>query len=52
VPVYKDPADDQALSILRRCFPGREILAINCLPLIKQYGSLHCATMQLPAGVL
>jgi len=52
VPVYNDPADDQALSILRRCFPGREVLAINCLPLLQQYGSLHCATMQLPAGIL
>jgi agmatine deiminase len=52
VPVYNDKADDQALSVLQTCFPGREILAINCLPLIREYGSLHCATMQLPAGVL
>jgi agmatine/peptidylarginine deiminase len=52
VPVYNDPADDQALSVLRCCFPEREVLAINCLPLLQQYGSLHCATMQLPAGVL
>jgi agmatine deiminase len=33
-------------------FPGREIIGINCLPLIEQHGSLHCITMQLPAGVL
>ena len=52
VPVYNDPADEQALGVLRSCFPDREILAIDCLPLIRQYGSLHCATMQLPAGVL
>ena len=52
VPVYNDPADEQALGVLRSCFPDREIRAINCLPLIRQYGSLHCATMQLPAGVL
>ena len=30
----------------------REIVAIDCLPLIRQYGSLHCVTMQLPAGTL
>jgi len=52
VPAYNDPADRQALDVLQRCFPEREIIAINCLPLIQQYGSLHCATMQLPAGVL
>ena len=32
--------------------PGREIIAIDCLPLLKQHGSLHCITMQLPQGVL
>ena len=52
VPVYNDPADRQALSVLQRCFPGREMIAINALPLIEQYGSLHCATMQVPEGVL
>jgi agmatine deiminase len=52
VPVYNDPADQQALGVLQRCFPDRELIAINCLPLIQQYGSLHCATMQLPEGVL
>ncbi|MGB5178022.1 MAG: agmatine deiminase family protein [Gammaproteobacteria bacterium] len=52
VPVYNDPADQQALDVVQQCFPDREIIAINCLPLIQQYGSLHCATMQLPQGVL
>jgi len=52
VPVYNDPADKQALDVLRHCFPDREVLAINCLPLLQQYGSLHCATLQLPEGVL
>lgn len=52
VPTYADPADEEALSCLKGCFPGREIIGIPCLPLIAQYGSLHCVTMQLPAGVL
>jgi agmatine/peptidylarginine deiminase len=52
VPVYRDPADRAALERIAQCFPGREAVAIDCLPLIQQYGSLHCITMQLPAGVL
>jgi len=52
VPAYDDPADLIAQECLRACFPGRRIISIPCLPLIRQHGSLHCVTMQLPAGVL
>ncbi|GMR21316.1 MAG: agmatine deiminase family protein [Gammaproteobacteria bacterium] len=52
VPVYDDPADQTALQALSETFPDREVIAIDCLPLIQQYGSLHCITMQLPQGVL
>lgn len=52
VPTYRDPADAVALERLRGCFPQREVLGIDCLPIIAQYGSLHCLTMQLPEGVL
>jgi len=52
VPTYRDPADGVALDRLKSCFPGREIIGIDCLPLIAQHGSLHCVTMQLPMGVL
>ncbi len=52
VPTYDDPADEVALNTLYKCFPGREIIGINSLPLIEQHGSLHCVTMQFPAGVL
>lgn len=52
VPVYNDPSDEAALERLGACFPGREIIEIPCLPLISQYGSLHCVTMQLPAGAM
>lgn len=48
VPVYGDPADAIALERLRPCFPGREVIGIDCRPLIHQYGSLHCVTMQIP----
>ncbi len=52
VPTYEDPADRVALDRLRDCFPGRAVIGIDCLPLIAQHGSLHCVTMQIPAGVL
>jgi agmatine deiminase len=52
VPTYGDSADRVALQRLGACFPGREMVPVNCSPLIRQYGSLHCVTMQLPEGVL
>jgi agmatine deiminase len=52
MPAYGDPADAVATERLAAAFPDRKIVPINCLPLIHQFGSLHCATMQLPAGVL
>lgn len=52
VPTYNDPADDIALSRLKTCFPNRYIIGIECLALIRQYGSLHCSALQLPEGVL
>lgn len=52
VPTYNDPQDAAAMNILADVFPGREIIGIDCCPLIAQHGSLHCVTMQLPQGVL
>lgn len=53
VPTYGDQENDRkAVECVRLAFPGREIIGIDCLPLIEQHGSLHCVTMQLPVGVL
>ncbi len=52
VPTYDDPQDVVALECIQRGFPGREIISIPSLPLIQQFGSLHCVTMQLPKGVI
>jgi len=52
VPTYDDPLDAVALEQLRGCFPDREVVHLPCATLIRQYGSLHCVTMQLPAGVM
>ena len=52
VPTYGQPTDNGALAMIGLAFPGREIIGIDCRALIKQHGSLHCITMQLPTGVL
>ncbi|HEY5674940.1 MAG TPA: agmatine deiminase family protein [Malonomonas sp.] len=52
VPTYADPADTTALQTIAKAFPGREIIPVDCRPLIWQHGSLHCVTMQIPQGVL
>lgn len=52
VPTYNDPADAGALKALAGAFLGRSIVPVMCRPLIYQYGSLHCVTMQLPADVV
>lgn len=51
MPAYDDPADATAADILRACFSDREIVPIDCRALIRQYGGLHCATMQLPKAI-
>ncbi len=51
VPAYGDPADAEAAQIIGAAHPGREVVQIPCRPLIWQNGSLHCITMQLPAGI-
>ena len=52
VPAYGDAADDKAARIIGEAHPGREVVQIPCRPLIWQNGSLHCITMQLPAGLV
>lgn len=52
LPFYGSPKDEQARRLLQRAFPDREVVGINCLPLIKQHGSLHCVTMQYPEGFI
>jgi agmatine/peptidylarginine deiminase len=52
MPAYGDIADARAQEVMAEAFPGRAIVPIPCRPLIWQNGSLHCITMQLPAGLL
>lgn len=51
-PSYDDPADATAQTVLSKAFPDRDIVMIDCRPVIRGFGSLHCITMQLPTGVV
>ena len=51
MPLYGGMQDAPAREALRSAFPDREIVGINCLPLIRQHGSLHCVAMHYPEGV-
>lgn len=48
MPTYHSDKDEIALIQLKKAFPDREIVGIDCRALIKQHGSLHCVTMQFP----
>jgi agmatine/peptidylarginine deiminase len=50
VPVYGDDNDVVALERLGKVFAKHKVIAIPCRPLVHQYGSLHCMTMQFPEG--
>ena len=53
VPTYGQPQNDHlAMQTIKIAFPDHKIVGIDCTTLIKQHGSLHCATMQLPTGIL
>lgn len=53
LPVYGQPMKDlMAQMALRTAMPDYDIVPVDCRALIRQHGSLHCATMQLPAGSL
>jgi agmatine/peptidylarginine deiminase len=49
LPVYGQAKKDfLAEQIMKIVFPDHDIISIDCNALIKQHGSLHCATMQFP----
>ncbi len=48
-PTYRVKEDAAAIETLKKCFPDREIIAIDCRPVVEWHGSLHCLTMNWPA---
>ena len=47
VPTYnQSDLDAEAMRIIGKAFPDREIVGIDCRAVVQQHGSLHCCTMQ------
>jgi agmatine deiminase len=51
-PVYQQVEDKLAMQVIQNAYPEFTIEPINCLPLVQQFGSLHCISMQIPCGIL
>ena len=50
MPAFRQPRRDaEAAEILGECFPGREIIAIDCSELVWGLGTIHCISQQQPA---
>ena len=49
LPVYSHRNDKAAVQTLKKVFPTREIIPIECTPLVYGLGSIHCVTQQEPA---
>jgi agmatine deiminase len=50
MPAFRQPArDGEAAELLGACFPGRAIVAVDCLDLVWGLGTLHCISQQQPA---
>jgi len=47
-PVFAQPRDGPALAVLRRLFPDREVVGIDCRELVGGNGAVHCVTQQQP----
>ncbi len=48
VPVFGSPMDEAALRTLEACFPGRQILPVDCREIVRGRGGLHCITRDEP----
>lgn len=52
-PTYNQPEkDEEARRQIQLAFPDREIIGVDSRTIIRQHGSIHCLTMQLPEGTI
>ncbi|MDE5688616.1 MAG: agmatine deiminase family protein [Paramuribaculum sp.] len=52
MPTYNQPLNDMTAAGMVGAVFEREVVSVDCLSLIQQHGSLHCATMQIPLKAL
>lgn len=52
VPSYNQPLKDLLAAQIVEAAYSRKVVSVDCRSLIKQHGSLHCSTMQIPIQLL
>ena len=52
VPTFGSESDRAALSAMRRLFPSREVVGVDCRALVHGLGTIHCVTQQVPSAHL
>ncbi len=53
MPTYACPEKDILVRhTVKIAFPNHTVVPVDCRTLLRQHGSLHCATMQIPKGIL
>jgi agmatine deiminase len=45
---FDDPRDSEATEIMRRAYPGREVVLVDARELFARGGGIHCITQQQP----
>jgi agmatine deiminase len=50
LPIFNDPNDDEAASVMKQLYPRKEIVRIDFTELYIDGGLVHCVTMQQPAA--
>ena len=50
MPVFKDPADEEAVKTLQGLYPGYTIETVYAREILLGGGNIHCITQQVPSG--
>lgn len=48
VPIFEDKNDEKALNVLKKSFPDKKVVGINCRSMVYGLGTLHCGSQQEP----
>jgi agmatine deiminase len=48
IPQFGHENDSKAFSIIKKCFPGRKAMGIDCTEIVQGNGTLHCISQQQP----
>ena len=52
VPIYNDPNDSIALSIIQNLYPSKTVAGIDCSNMFYEGGMVHCVTQQQPISLV